>query len=509
VIVGLGEVLGNRERTPGAAREPLELILAATRAAAEDAGAGDARSLLAAVDAVHAVRTTSWSYGAAASVVADRIGAGPGHREDTGVGGHWPTRLLEVAAARIAAGESSVALLVGGEAQASLGALQRAGLDPTVDVGWSAAPGGPPAFDPDGLGSPAMQAAGLVLPTRVYPLFQNALQAELRRAPAEAARRSAELYSRFSEVAARHPVAWNPDVRSPEDIATVGPDNRMICEPYPLAVNAMPHVDQAAALLVLSTRAARELGVPEDRWVHVWGGAGATDTRDVLERRGYASSDALATAIDRALDRTGTTADQLDLVDVYSCFPVVPELVARHLGLPDHATPSVTGGHAAFGGPLSSYSLHAIAAVTRRLRGGAATAMVHANGGYLTEQHVVLLGREPHPQGYVGDPQPVTVDPAGAPPVRGAREVLAAAGGSAVALTIETFTVEHDRDGRPHQAFVVGRTDGGVRVAASTAPGDRAAAGALSVAALPDGALSHVGRTVTLAALDGAPVLVP
>lgn len=508
VIVGVGEVLGNRDRTPEGAREPLELILDAVHVAAGDAGAGDRGVLLRATDAVHAVRTTSWNYGDATALVADRIGATPTHRVDTPVGGHWPTRLLDQAAARIADGRSEVALLFGGEAQASLGALAKAGRDPVADAGWSTAPGGPPTFDPDDLGSARMQAAGVVLPTRVYPVLQNALQAELGLTPDDGARRSAALYARLSEVAAANPIAWNPEPRSAEDIATVSARNRMVSEPYPLAVNAMPHVDQAAAVLVTSVAAARAHGIPEDRWVHVWGGAGATDTIDVLERRTYTTSDALTTALDRALERTGVAVDDLDLVDVYSCFPVVPEQVMRHLGLPDTATPSTTGGHAAFGGPLSSYSVHAIAAVTRRLRDDLHLAMVHANGGYMTSQHVTILGRAPHPDGYVGDPEPTVVDASGAPPVGDAAEVLAEAGGD-VALTVETFTVEHGRDGSPAQAFVIGRTPDGVRVAAATPPGDAAAAGALSFAALEPEQRTHIGRQVTLSALDAGPAIVP
>jgi acetyl-CoA C-acetyltransferase len=509
VIVGVGEVVGDRGRGPDRAREPMALILDAARAAGRDSGAsGEGDDLLAAADAVLAVRTTSWAYDAAAAQVAEHLGARPHHLADTTVGGHWPTRLLERAAARIAGGEDQVTLLVGGEAQAALTALTKAGRDPVADAGWSAVPGGPPAFDPAELGSDRMQAAGVVLPTRVYALFHNALQADRGDTPTHAARRSAELYARLSAVAAANPSAWSPTSRPAEDVATVGPGNRMVCEPYPLAVNAMPVVDQAAAVVVTSAAAARAHGIPEDRWVHVWGGAGATDTADVLDRPSFARSEALTVAFDRALERTGLEPTQLDLVDVYSCFPVVPELVQRHLALPAGSTPSATGGHAAFGGPLSSYSLHAVAAVARRLRDGDEVAAVHANGGYLTHHHVTVLGREAHRDGYVGDPAPVEVPADGAPTVRDAAEVVATAGGGRVEVTVETATVEHGRDGRPALAIVVARTADGERVAATSTPGDADAAAALSLAALPDAITTHVGRTVTLANLDGGAVIV-
>ncbi len=89
--------------------------------------------------------------------------------------------------------------------------LRRAGMDP-AQRGWSTDPGGPPSFDPDDLGSPAMQAAGHFLPTRVYPLFENAL----RHTGGEP--RPPRPYVVFSRVAVANPAAWSPAVRTAEAI---------------------------------------------------------------------------------------------------------------------------------------------------------------------------------------------------------------------------------------------------------------------------------------------------
>lgn len=480
MLVGVGQVRGNRGRTVEDAREPMELVLDAVRAAGADA-AVDLRAL----DTVASVHTASWAYADAAARIAAGVGAAPAHTVDTTVGGQRPAELLETVAARIAAGETRLALIAGGEAQASVTALHRAGIDPATR--WSTRPGGPPDFSASGLRSGPMQAAGLVLPTRVYPLFEAALRAARGETPEADARASAQLYAAYSQVAAVNPAAWNPQVRTAEEIAAVGPGNRMVCEPYPLALNAMPHVDQAAAVLVADADHARALGVPEHRMVHVWGGAGARDAVDVLARPSFARSDALASVLDRALSQAGVTAADLDVVDVYSCFPVVPKLVAAHLGIPP--PPGVTGGHAAFGGPLSSYTLHALVAVAGAVRGGVRLALVHGNGGYLTHQHALLLAREPHPRGYVGDPVPR--DTAGPAPA-----TVGAVDGEEV--VVETATVEHDRDGRPRQGFLVARTAAGARFAAATRPGDGASARALS--------LEHgevVGRRVRATSVEG------
>ncbi|GGG00280.1 acetyl-CoA acetyltransferase [Rhodococcoides trifolii] len=479
VVVGVGEVRGD----PTTPREPIELILEAASHAEIDSQA----RLLADADSVSASNVASWAYHDVAAALATRLGASPAHTFSAPIGGQWPAQLLDAAAARIASGESTVAVIAGGEAQASVSAMQKAGRDPVVDGGWSRDPGGPPHFDLDQLGSAAMQHAGTVVPVRIYPLFENRLRFDLGQSVEEADAWSSAMYSAFSSAAASNPIAWQREARSAQDIATVGPKNRMVCEPYPLSMNAMPHVDQAAVVIVTSLDAARSAGVPENKIVYVWGGAGVTDTQDILQRSTFGMSDALTSALDRALTAASVDGTTLDIVDVYSCFPIVPKMAALHLGMPRSAVLSVTGGHSSFGGPLNSYSLHSVAAVTKALRSGAKTALVHANGGYMTYQHSVLLGSSPHPDGYIGTPEPVVLEPSG--PV-----VVAETAGRVV---VETATVEHAKDGSLGQAFLVARDADDNRVAVQTAAGDVDSARVLSLYR-DDGAREVVGTTVEI-----------
>ena len=487
VVIGVADLAWGRAGAPAAPREPLELVVDATVAALADTGVTGLGSR---VDAVHAVRTASWSYDDLPGLLARRIGAGAPRTSTSTIGGHWPAALLDRIGADIADGSSSVALLVGGEGQASVKALLAAGTDPGT-LGWVAAPGGPPTFSPDDLGSAGMQRAGIVAPTRVYPLFENRLAHDLGQTPRQAREHSAQLYARFSEIAAAHPAAWSPTARTAQDIGTAGPGNRQVSDAYPLAMNAMPFVDQAAAVVVCSLAVARELGVPAGRTVHLWGGAGAADAADVLARPDLGDSPALRSAVTRTLTRAGITGGDLAIVDAYSCFPVVPKLLVRALGLPGSTVPSVLGGHSFFGGPLSSYSLHAVAEVTRRLRAGAVddVALVHANGGYLTHQHTVLLSRRAHPGGYLGDPEPRAVHTPGPTPAPGYS-------GDAV---VTTATVEHDRAGHPAVGLVVAETPDGGRVAGHTGPADAAAL----VHRTADGTRSLVGTPIHVTDRDG------
>ncbi|MFD9663828.1 acetyl-CoA acetyltransferase [Rhodococcus sp. NPDC059968] len=485
VIVGVGDIRSGRAGNPAAPREPLDLITEAARVALADSGSATLGSR---IDAIHAVKTVSWSYDDLPGLLAARLNL-PSPRSSTSpIGGLWPAALLDRIGDDIAAGRSSAALLVGGEAQATMTALRKSGTDPAT-LGWASAPGGPPAFDPADLGSPSMQRAGLIVPTRVYPLFENRVAHESGLSPDESLAESARMYSAFSELAAKNPASWTSEVYSAEEIATVSPGNRMVCEPYPLMLNAMPFVDQAAAVLVCSLAVAREHGVPEDRRVYLWGGAGATDPVDVLSRNGFGTSPAMTDAVRRALARASIDASALDIVDAYSCFPVVPKLLTRTLGLPASIVPSVTGGHSFFGGPLNSYTLHSIAEVTRRLRKGAGPALIHGNGGYLTYQHVVLLAGAPHPGGYVGDPEPSQL-------ASEAPEVVTGYEGRA---EIVTSTVEYGRDGAQATGFVVAHTPDGRRLAGQTGPAEAAALSAF--AETP--ARSVIGRSVHVTDRDG------
>ncbi|MBY4208046.1 acetyl-CoA acetyltransferase [Rhodococcus fascians] len=463
VIVGVADLAWGRAGSPAEPREPLELIGAAAQQALDDTGVPDLGHH---VDAIYAVKTASWAYDHLPALIADRIGASSPRTVTSTIGGHWPTALLDRIGSEIADGSSSVALLIGGEAQASVKALMKSGTDPG-SLGWVVEPGGMPTFSPEDLGSIEMQRAGALTPTRVYPLFENRLGYELGQTPQQSLASSAELYSDFSDIASGHPCAWSPNTRSADDIGTPGVGNRLVSDAYPLAMNAMPFVDQAAAVVICSLAIATEFGVAEDRLVYLWGGAGASDTADILARSTFGSTPALESAAGRTLSQAGVDAADLSIVDAYSCFPVVPKLLIRTLGLPDRSVPSVLGGHSFFGGPLNSYTLHSIAEVTRLLRtdDSDAVALVHGNGGYLTHQHTVLMSRRAHRRGYVGDPTPRVISANVPPPAHdydGDAEIF-------------TATVEYDRAGLPAVGVVIASTPDGRRVAGHTDSADAAA----------------------------------
>ena len=91
-----------------------------------------------------------------------------------------------------------------------------------------------------------------------------------------------------------------------------------------------------------------------------------------------------------------------DLVELYSCFPCMPQMARRTLGLGPEAVPSVAGGLTFFGAPLNNYMGHAAVAMVRRLRdapGGGGVGLLYGQGGYVTKHHALVVANRPREDG--------------------------------------------------------------------------------------------------------------
>ncbi len=481
ILVGAGQ-LTQRDVEPDRAPEPVAMMAATARLAADDASGGE--RLLAAVDSLAVVNVFSFPYGNAPRLLAERLGIQPREELYTTIGGNTPQWLVNAAAAKIAAGRSDVVLLAGAETVRSVMRARRQ----RVRLAWGGGDGTPPVVGEDRDGtSPYESAHGLVIPTTIYPLFENAIRARRGWSLEEHARRLGALCSRFADVAADHPHAWFRDRRSPEEIATVTADNRMIGYPYPKLMNAIIDVDQAAAVITTSAGRARALGIHPSRWVYLWAAADAHDHWFVSERVDYASSPAIRAAGRAALAQAGTDVGAIEHFDLYSCFPSAVQIGRDMLGIPeDDPRPlTVTGGLAYFGGPGNNYSMHAIATMMDRLRAApGAKGLVTALGWYITKHAIGIYGTEPPARPFAPTDgaalqRAIDVDPAPA--------LVETPSGRA---TIETYTVLHDRAGAPVRGIVVGRLEDGRRFLANT-PGDRAVLDALV-------AREAIGRTGTV-----------
>ena len=464
ILIGAGQ-LTQREVDPAAAKEPVDMMAETARRAAVDAGA-DAR-LLARLDSVQVVNLISWPYRNAPRLLAERIGAHPAEALYSTIGGNTPQWLVNETAVKIAAGRVRLALIAGAEAFNTLRRARKA----KVDLHWAHDSGPPPVTvgDPRMGSSDHELAHRLQMPTQIYPLFENGLRG-CRGVSVEAhQQRLAELYQRFSAVAAENPHAWFRTARTAAEIGTLTAENRMVGFPYPKYMNAIMDVDQAAALLMTSVGEARTLGIDPSRWVYLRGAAHAHDLWFVSERMNYYMSPAIKLCGQRAMTMAGVNSKQIDYFDLYSCFPCAVQIAADMLGLPaDDPRPlTVTGGLAFAGGPGNNYTTHAIATMLDKVRAQpGTTGLVTGLGWYLTKHAVGIYSTVP-PDGRWALEEPIEcqqeLDSMPHP------ELVLEPRGRGM---IETYTVLHDRDGEPVTGVVVGRLEDGRRFFANT-PDDR------------------------------------
>lgn len=465
VIIGVGEASERIDAADYAALSPVELAARAAAAALLDAGA--TRSPAPEIEVIAAIRQFENSgpravppFGRSDNFprsVARRIGADPARAILEPVGGQGPQHLINELAQAIGRGEMGMALICGSEAISTVRHLASRGE--TRD--WAEAVGGEledRGFGPR-LSEPELAAHGARTPIQIYALYENARRARRGLGRAEYALEMGRLFAPFTQVARLNPHAMSQEVFSAEELATVTPRNRLVADPFPRRMVARDQANQGAAVIIASVAKARELGVPQDRWIYLHGGADVAE-RMPLERQDLSAYPAAGLAGRRALELAAIGAGDVALFDLYSCFPVAVFNVRDELGIAasDPRPLTVTGGLPFFGGAGNNYSMHAIASMVRALREApGAYGFVGANGGFLSKYSVGVYSARP--ANWTGfDSQALQAQIEGWPTPPPAPE-------DANSGTVETYTIDYGREAP--QGVVVGRTAAGDRFVAA------------------------------------------
>jgi acetyl-CoA C-acetyltransferase len=150
-----------------------------------------------------------------------------------------------------------------------------------------------------------------------------------------------------------------------------------------------------------------------------------------------------------------------DALELYSCFPCVPKMARRALGLGPDVQPTVTGGLSFFGAPLNNYMTHAACAMVRRLRQGELLGLLYGQGEFVTKHQVLVLSSR----------EPERSIMACSPSVQGEADRRRSAvpqfqADATGVASVETFTLTYHQDGSVHQGVVILRTRGGRRALA-------------------------------------------
>lgn len=448
VVVGVAQAM-QKPNDLSDALEAVAMMEQVVRAAADDSGAP---GLLAKLDHIGAVQG-AWKYSDPARLIADRVGAVDAKTSISANGGNTPQSYLNSLASRIASGEMNSAIFVGAEtiwsrrrqrrAEMTVPFTKQSGVEPDERFGADVA-----------MQTDFEQTRGMEMPIHYYPLFDSAIRHARGETIDEHRDRLARLWQTFNQKAVENDFAWSRNPMTAAEIREPGPGNRMVGFPYTKAMNSNWDLDQAAAVLLCSVEAAEAAGVPRDKWVFPWVGTDAHDTYAVSNRRDLHSSPAIAEAAKKLFSLANIGPDDVDHIDLYSCFPSAVQVGAESMGFSEDRQLTQTGGLTFAGGPLNNYVTHSIATMIDVVRADAGSVgLVSANGGFLTKHAIGLYSTEPSAAGYQAADVQDQVDLI--PPTPVAEDHTGA-------VTIEAYTVMHNADG-PEVGLCALRTADGAR----------------------------------------------
>lgn len=387
IVVGAAEVV----HRPGSDFRPSSatgLLLETVRAALD--GTGAAVELGALVGEVLVPHGT-WPETDPGRAIANSVGSprAVSVRSELGVLQHT---LLVRAITAVADGRVDVAIVAGGENRWS-------GVHAAKSGGAVPEPPADALGEPDEVVLPAEMVISaieiernLTTAAHQYAIIESAVRHHLGRSVDEHQTALGHLWEGFAAVAAHAPGAWNQQAMPSEAIAIASDSNRTIAAPYTKWLISQWNVDQAAALVVTSVGIARELGIDSSRWVFPLATGVSNLVVPMPERDEIHRWPASGLAGRAALSSAQVSIDEIDLIDLYSCFPAAVEVQAAELGLDLDRQLTITGGMTFAGGPYNNYSLQGAAAMVTALTNAPANTigLTSAVSGLLTKPSVTL-----------------------------------------------------------------------------------------------------------------------
>lgn len=399
MLAGIAAEVRHDAELPGA--DHVGLMVDATRRALDDAGTSGG-SVAAVI-----VPRGSWGAGNPAARVAAAIGA-PTARTVIAELGVTQTSAITRAWEFIAGG-ADVVVVVGGEAR-HRAALAHRGAHALADTVRGATPRAAPAAAETAPRDPAADdpapdevmapegslVAGadverhLAVPAHQYAIIESVLRHRAGRTPDEHAAHLGALWHRGAAVAAENPDAWNRTLPSASEIATPGPHNRVIAAPYTKSLVSQWTVDQAAAMVFVSAEFAAALPSP-DRLIHPLAAAESNLMVPITERAELGAWPAMGAAARYVFDTCGIGAGEVDVVDLYSCFPAAVQVSAAEIGHDLARGWTVTGGMTFGGGPLNNYTFQSVVKIAELLRAQpGAVGLTTSVSGFLTKPAIAL-----------------------------------------------------------------------------------------------------------------------
>jgi len=455
IIVGAAQFTQNKSTLKPL--DPLNLMVEACTMALNNAGTPNLKKF---IDSVYMININSWSYEDAPEELSKILRLQPVHKVYLPDGGDSPQMLVNRAAKAITSGKSQAILITGGEASYSKYKAKKGKLD----LNWPKLK--TPKYMEGKLWNGINEFANkykLKYPPVTYAILETAVRAASGRSLKGHKNHMGKIFEDFSKIASNNAHTWTHCSYSAKEIISPTSKNRYITHPYTKLMCSNVFVDQSSALIMTSKEIAEKLKIDSKLWIYPMGGADFKNIFNITQRPKLNNSPAAKEGAILALEQAGLKLDDIDLFDIYSCFPSIVEIIKKEIGIKENDSRplSITGGLPYFGGPWSNYSLHAIVSAVNLIRKNPLLKiMVIANGGYNTKQSFGIYGTEP-PALLWGEQNNAEIQQS----ILEKRlpEPIEQANGN---LTIDGYTITYDRTGVPKQGIVIGTLENNRRTIA-------------------------------------------
>jgi len=402
VIIGVG-FCQEKYEDPAASHEAWELMVLATRQAVKDAGLS--------ADQTHEIESFNvlkgmWEYKNPGWLVASELGCPQARTTLADVGNLQLSALTHICSA-IQEGRQELGVVLGGEAKYR---DLRARITGTELVNRSQGDEIPPPDEyvgvPDPFATEAEAAAGIFMPVELFSVIESAIRANRGRTHEEHRDYLGNLYSAYSKIASKNPMAWSQELYSPNDIRDASDKNAMLAFPYTKRFNSQWNVNRAAAVVVSSVRKAKAMGLDANKWVYPVSAAQNRHVVCLAQKRCLYSQPGVVLAGKRAYDLAGIAAEDLSFAELYSCFPSAIQTFGSDLGI-SHIPWTISGSMAFAGGPYNHASIDGVVQMVQELRNykseKATNGIVSNLSGIFGKESVMILSTEPNKNGFCYD----------------------------------------------------------------------------------------------------------
>jgi acetyl-CoA C-acetyltransferase len=404
IIIGIG-FCQVKSDNPHDCPEAIELMFNAINDAASDAGNAD---IVQQLDSI-SVQKGSWQYSNPGKLLADKLGCPPAKSILADLGVLQIMTFFDLCQ-NIKEGKQEIGVITGGESRYRDLRSMIIGepVETTVQDDTTPAPDVYHTI-PDAFSSELEDKRGVWAPVEFYAIAESALRYRQGLSIEEHQNKIAELYSGFSAIAAKNPHAWLTDILSPEDILTPSAKNAMIAFPYTKRMISQWNVNQSVAVIVCSYAKAKALGLNNKNWIYP---IAATQSRNVVnlaQKPKLHSHPGTILTGKRALELARITTDDIDIAELYSCFPSAIQACAKDLELEGKCPINISGSMAYAGGPFNHGAVDSLARMVEVLREHKNThtekciGMVTSLSGMFGKQGCGLLATEADSNGFQFD----------------------------------------------------------------------------------------------------------